>query len=696
MDEAFHESAEEADEEEIREILERKHGRMLPDRVFFGMVVPILVEINEGRQNSAHDEVTKKTVTNDVVPKEPLNDSQDVEVFDPSDRSSLEKLKSLPQPVKDIVDDFVKKPPRDGNSVLRTVMKKMNCPMPSNFRTLIANYLALEVKKKRKKASKTATSTIPNNPDANTSNLAPNPQDEASSNSGKKTNVASPARNPPGYSSEELPYTKCLQCQTQVVSDDNAMKCFRCASFLHQECGTTYKPLEDHDADETILCCCKKCASTETITLCTNCAVQLKANSHRLRVKPTNDFNLGVSFSQKLVRKRGNETHLGIPKPKKPKLSAAEEEQERLEKAVQLQHWLTGIVSVKYMKLSKKYVVKSMNNAHEEQKTLDGGFVDDSILLNNKAFKLKVKTERAYFHDVSDVVKENVVLRYKLWSGPMELYKTYQDCMTGKMWSQIKINYKGGKGKESADISRLELVETKGKLTAPTKQYYISLRGREQKDKSRDEVEYVPEYFLFLWRVQIGAEEMDRIMTSAGRRRNKWTNIPEGRSSFGFGIPKDLQTFAFENKFLQHQDPTCVVTSLANAFMYINDANAAYTLMRNKELSLQTNRRLQFVANLMHSMNYKVTRLSDFDILTNTSKWPTVCGLLGSDGGMTHAVAVCGEVLFDGNVTFALVLNRENLNWCCGAEGVAVEYVKVHLGYRFEFTKNVPKHFKHV
>ena len=182
-----------------------------------------------------------------------------------------------------------------------------------------------------------------------------------------------------GYSSEELPYTKCLQCQTQVVSDDNAMKCFRCASFLHQECGTTYKPLEDHDVDETILCCCKKCASTETITLCTNCAVQLKANSHRLRVKPTNDFNLGVSFSQKLVRKRGNETHLGIPKPKKPKLSAAEEEQERLEKAVQLQHWLTGIVSVKYMKSSKKYVVKSMNNAHEEQKTLDGGFVDDSI-----------------------------------------------------------------------------------------------------------------------------------------------------------------------------------------------------------------------------------------------------------------------------------------------------------------------------
>jgi len=327
---------------------------------------------------------------------------------------------------------------------------------------------------------------------------------------------------------------------------------------------------------------------------------------------------------------------------------------------------------------------------------LDAAFVDESILLNNKDFKLKVKSERALFHEVSDVVRQNVVLRYKLWSGPKELYKNYQDCMTGKMWSQIKINYKGGKDKEPIDFSHLELVENKEKLTACTKQYYVSLRGRARRDKSRDEVEYVPEYFLFLWRVQIGAVEMDRITKIAGDRKNLWTTIPEGRSSFGFGIPKHLEKLDFENTFLQHQDPTCVATSLANAFMYINDANAAHTLMRNKEMSLLTNRRLQFVANLMQTMHYKVTRLSDFDILTNRSKWPTVCGLVGSDGGMTHAVAVCGDVLFDGNVSVALVLNRENLNWCCGAEGVTVEYVKVHLGYRFEFSKNVPKHFKNL
>ena len=164
------------------------------------------------------------------------------------------------------------------------------------------------------------------NPEADTSNPPRNAEDEAStsrevtstspaSNIGKKTNITSSATNTPGYASEQVPYTTCLQCQTPVISDDNAMKCFHCASFLHQECGTTYKPLEEHDADKTNVCCCKECASAESITLCTNCAVQLKANSHRLRVKPTNDFNLGVSFSQKPVRKRGNETHLRTTKP---------------------------------------------------------------------------------------------------------------------------------------------------------------------------------------------------------------------------------------------------------------------------------------------------------------------------------------------------------------------------------------------
>ena len=78
--------------------------------------------------------------------------------------------------------------------------------------------------------------------------------------------------------------------------------------------------------------------------------------------------------------------------------------------------------------------------------------------------------------------------------------------------------------------------------------------------------------------------------------------------------------------------------------------------------------------------NFLLQRFQKVSILSNL---PTLCGLLCSDGGMTHAVSVCGKVLFDRNVNVALILNRENLNWWCGAEGVTAEYVKVHLAYQF-------------
>jgi FKBP-type peptidyl-prolyl cis-trans isomerase len=48
MDEAFHESSEEADEEDIREILESKYGRMLPDRIFLVWWFPFSMTLMRG------------------------------------------------------------------------------------------------------------------------------------------------------------------------------------------------------------------------------------------------------------------------------------------------------------------------------------------------------------------------------------------------------------------------------------------------------------------------------------------------------------------------------------------------------------------------------------------------------------------------------------------------------------------------
>jgi hypothetical protein len=150
----------------------------------------------------------------------------------------------------------------------------------------------------------------------------------------------------------------------------------------------------------------------------------------------------------------------------------------------------------------------------------------------------------------------------------------------------------------------------------------------------------------------------------------------------------------FNNIFYQGDEASCVITSLANALMYINDRKAAFHLIKQKHRCLETTRRLQFVSAELGKMGYRVTKMIYFDVLSNTSKWPTVCGLTGSDGGRGHAVSVCGKVLFDGNVSHAMALTKENLNWCCAAPDVQVEYVMVHLAYRFEMFGKIPNHLK--
>ena len=71
-------------------------------------------------------------------------------------------------------------------------------------------------------------------------------------------------------------------------------------------------------------------------------------------------------------------------------------------------------------------------------------------------------------------------------------------------------------------------------------------------------------------------------------------------------------------------------------------------------------------------MGYRDTKIRNFDILSNKSKWQTICGLTGSDRWSIYAVSICGKVLFDGNVSDAMVLTKENLN--CGAMRMLLQH----------------------
>lgn len=190
--------------------------------------------------------------------------------------------------------------------------------------------------------------------------------------------------------------------------------------------------------------------------------------------------------------------------------------------------------------------------------------------------------------------------------------------------------------------------------------------------------------------------DINLVENAAFEKPNTWIAIPPGRAKRQTIVQESLQIIHVPNVFLQGNENSCAITSLANALMYINDKASAYELMKHKKKCLATTRRLQFLTTVLRAMGYTVTKITDFDVLNNVSNWPTVCGLSGSDGGRGHAVSVCGQVLFDGSVSHAMKLTKENLNWCCGAPGITVNYVKVYLAYRFEMFGYIPKHFKHV
>jgi len=619
--------------------------------------------------------------------------------FDPV---ALEALNKLPNSMMEVINGIRAYQVKHGSrrfNVHKELEKKMNMKLPNNVAKLAnAYYVSLLCEATGTAGNANAEVEPLDRPSAGAEEChSPPPIAEAVTHGQPKPNgeTTPPSKRSNYFRENEVTRTTCSYCTRTLIIDGKAQKCQRCGNVVHDLCGTSYRRFEVHDDNPSQGCLCTKCVATESIFLCYKCGVSTNAAPYRVSIQTAGgDSKLTLLWNEKIRKERSSEAPPEKRKPKRVKLSAEEENQERLTKAKELQRWLTGIMSVKYVRSAEKYQVTSHIGDEEQQKMLHKSFVEDEILLMNKAFIKAVKMNRKIFHDVSNVVKENVILRNELWSGPSELYETYQKCMTGKEWTKICVHHKAKHVKElPKDLDAWEFVQDSSKFTHGQKQYYMSLQ-----DEDKRKIEFVPKYFLFLWRVQISKDEMDVLMIDAWKKPNKWVTIQQGKSRYETSTPTNLLTTTYRNTFLQRSEATCVVTSLANAMFYINDQNAAYTLIRLKELSLLTTRRLQFVANEMTKLKYNVIQLRHFDILSNNSKWPTVCGLTGSDGGTTHAVTVCGDVLFDSNTKFALQLNRDNLNWCCGADGVNVQYVKVHLAYRFEFhvNRNLPKHFRNV
>ena len=145
-------------------------------------------------------------------------------------------------------------------------------------------------------------------------------------------------------------------------------------------------------------------------------------------------------------------------------------------------------------------------------------------------------------------------------------------------------------------------------------------------------------------------------------------------------------------RFRQHDNKTCVFKSMACALHYLDKHNAANAL---STLAVHTERKhgKGLINYLYETMEAHVPEIADgqkwntskklekFDVMANISKYPTLLQLLGTDGGIQHAVTTVDNWIFDSAEEYALALTLENLNKCCGPN---VGLDKIWAAYRFE------------
>ena len=78
-----------------------------------------------------------------------------------------------------------------------------------------------------------------------------------------------------------------------------------------------------------------------------------------------------------------------------------------------------------------------------------------------------------------------------------------------------------------------------------------------------------------------------------------------------------------------------------------------------------------------------VKAAKSYDPFLDISSFPTLLQLIGSDGGIQHAVTTVDNWIFDSAEEYAYELTKKNLSRCCGPD---IEFERVWSAYRFDRT----------
>jgi hypothetical protein len=84
-------------------------------------------------------------------------------------------------------------------------------------------------------------------------------------------------------------------------------------------------------------------------------------------------------------------------------------------------------------------------------------------------------------------------------------------------------------------------------------------------------------------------------------------------------------------------------------------------------------------------------RVGKFDLKTETFHcWALVVIPLGGDGGISHAITIVGDLIFDSTQSHALKLRKNSLDWCCANNrGFESIYMAIKFAWKKHQTFNI-------
>jgi hypothetical protein len=167
--------------------------------------------------------------------------------------------------------------------------------------------------------------------------------------------------------------------------------------------------------------------------------------------------------------------------------------------------------------------------------------------------------------------------------------------------------------------------------------------------------------------------------------------IPTGNANTERPYPYEYNLAYPKIKYQQGERNTCATSSIASCLhhlgfkdtaVWIEDFGKSFVADQTKDQHKIMNAMIFHVQQSIHEFtknwNVQKIKVSEFDIWNDENRMnPKLLQILGSDGGVGHALTVYNGMIFDSNLEFAVDLTVLNLEFCIGAvyDGIVNGYM---------------------